>query len=82
VLGAHIAEVGNNPSTNEPIFRSQEGKVSYVNLRTSSFADDNYQTLVEEIRGGESRRTLREEGFPGDGWAVGDGVAFPLYVGW
>jgi hypothetical protein len=55
--------------------------VSYVNLRTSSFADDNYQTLVEEIRGGESRRTLREEGFSGDGWATGDGVAFPLYVG-
>jgi hypothetical protein len=82
VLGAHIAEVGNDPSTNEPIFRSQEGKVSYVNLRTSSFADDNYQMLVEEIRGGESHRTLREEGFPGDGWATGDGVAFPLYVGW
>jgi len=82
VLGAHIAEVGNNPATNEPIFRSQEGKVSYVNLRTSSFADDNYQTLVEEIREGESRRTLREEGFSGDGWATGDGVAFPLYVGW
>lgn len=82
VLGAHIAEVGNNPLTNEPIFRSENSQVSYVNLRTSSFADDNYQTLVEEIQDGESRKTLREKGVVGDFWATGGGVTLPLYIGW
>ncbi len=82
LLGAHIAEVGNNPLTDEPIFRSQDSQVSYVNLRTSSFADDNYQTLIEEIQSGESRRTLREVGFLGDFFATGDGVVLPVYVGW
>lgn len=82
LLGAHIAEVGNNPSTDEPIFRSQNSQVSYVNLRTSSFADDNYQTLIEEIQGEESLKTLREAGLLGDSFATGDGVVLPVYVGW
>lgn len=81
LLGAHIAEVGNVPATDEPILRSRDSQVSYVNVRTSSFADDNYNTLVEEIWNGESRKTNRTAGYLGDDWATGDGVVLPMYVG-
>jgi len=82
VLGAHIAEVGNDPQTDEPIFRSIDSNVSYVNLRTSSFSDNQYKTLISETRRGETWITPRTAGFnANEVWATGGGVVLPVYVG-
>ncbi|MCC5840040.1 MAG: hypothetical protein JJT96_07945 [Opitutales bacterium] len=54
VLGAHIFDTG-QPPPEMPLFRVENASATFAGVATSTFNSTNYQILVEEVRGGESR---------------------------